>query len=284
MWNTFKHGWEIMEHDQLKRDVRDYWNRASCGTEHTQQEKFSPAYFDEIEEFRYRIEPEIFSFAQFTRFHGKKVLEVGVGAGTDFTQWVRAGALAHGVDLTQEALENVERRLKLYGLQAADLRVADAERLPYEDNRFDLVYSWGVIHHSPDTVRCLDELIRVAKPGGTIKVMIYHRYALFAFYRWVLAALFKGKPWRSLADVIFYDQESVGTKAYTFGEVKKIMRTRPVRVVSMRAPVTNHDLLYYKSKFFRVCAYVAACFLGWHRAGWFMMIELEKSQMQKEKQ
>jgi ubiquinone/menaquinone biosynthesis C-methylase UbiE len=265
-----------MKQEQLKQEVRTYWDKASCGTEHTAKEKHSLAYFDEIEEFRYRIEPEIFSFAQFTRYRDKKILEVGVGAGTDFLQWIRSGAQAHGIDLTQEAIDNVMQRLALYNLAATDLQVADAEKLPYEDNSFDLAYSWGVIHHSPDTMKCLDELIRVTKPGGTIKVMIYNRYSLFALYRWLLAALAKGRPWRSISNVLFHDQESKGTKAYTFKEVRKILRLRPVNLVQLQAPATQHDLLYYKSTFFKFCAYVGACLLGWRRCGWFMMIELRK--------
>jgi ubiquinone/menaquinone biosynthesis C-methylase UbiE len=265
-----------MNNEHLIKEVKDYWNKASCGTEHTTQEKFTQAYFQEIEEFRYSVEPEIFSFAQFTRYHGKKVLEVGVGAGTDFMQWVRAGAQAHGIDLTQEAIDNVEHRLHLEGLQAVDLKVADAEHLPYEDNSFDLVYSWGVIHHSPDTQRCLQEIIRVAKPGGTIKIMIYHRRSLFAFYRWVLAALFKGKPWRSFADVLFYDQESLGTKAYTFKEVKKMLEKHRVEIQQLKATVTQHDLLYYKSKPVQFLAYILACLRGWNKSGFFMTLELKK--------
>ena len=142
----------------LKTDVKAYWNVASCGTEITEKTRYTKAYFEEIEEFRYRIEPEIFSFAQFTRFKDKKMLEVGVGAGTDFLQWVRAGAKAHGIDLTQEAVYNVQERLKLYGLTAEDIKVADAEALPFEDTSFDLVYSWGVIHHSPNTEQCLADV------------------------------------------------------------------------------------------------------------------------------
>lgn len=266
-----------MDDKALKQEVYSYWNRASCGTEYTQQQKFSRAYFEEIEAFRYRIEPEIFSFAQFTRYHGKQVLEVGVGAGTDFLQWVRAGARAHGVDLTHEAIANITHRLALYGLQAEDLRVADAEQLPHADNSFDLVYSWGVIHHSPDPIKCLDEIIRVTKPGGTIKLMMYNRHSLFALYRWLLAGLFKGKPFRTLTDVLFHDQESVGTKAYTRKEIQKILRSRPVVIQQLSAPVTNHDLLYYKSMPYRWLAYTTACILGWRRSGWFMIIELKKS-------
>ncbi len=265
-----------MNNTQLKQEVQKYWNQASCGTEFIKQEKFSPAYFDDIEQFRYTIEPEIFAFAQFTRYHGKKVLEVGVGAGTDFLQWVRAGTHAHGIDLTQEAITNVQERLQLNSLQAQELLVADAEQLPYESASFDLVYSWGVIHHSPNMEQCLNEIIRVTKPGGTIKVMIYNRHSLFAYYRYMLCALFKGKPFQSLSTVLFNHQESLGTKAYTFKEIKTLLKQLPVELITLKAPVTNHDLLYYKNSFFRSCAYAAACLLGWQKSGWFMMIELKK--------
>lgn len=268
-----------MNKEELKDLVTLYWDKASCGTQSTQKEKFSKDYFKEIEAYRYSIESEIFSFAQFTRFHAKKVLEVGIGAGTDFVQWVRAGAHAYGIDLTQEAIDNAAQRLMLEGLRPHDLQVADAEKIPYPDDSFDCVYSWGVIHHSPDTIACLHEIIRVAKPGGTIKLMIYNRHSLFAIYRYILCGLFKGRIFASLEKILFYNQESIGTKAYTAKEIRKILAPLPVIIVSIKAAVTRHDLLFYKSRFFRALAYVAACFAGWNSAGWFMTIELEKKQI-----
>ena len=267
-----------MEHDQaqLKQQVRTYWNQASCGTEFILSPKFSQAYFEDIEQFRYKIEPEIFSFAQFTRFHNKKVLEVGVGAGSDFLQWVRAGAQTYGVDLSEEAIENVQHRLALYGLKAADLTIGDAENLPYPDNSFDLVYSWGVIHHSPNTIKCLEEIVRVTKPGGSIKLMVYNRNSLFAFYRYFKVALLGGKPFKKISSVLYDHQESPGTKAYSFKEIRKIVAVMPVTIVEHKATVSQHDLLYYKSKVFRFFAYAAACLFGWNRVGWFMTIELKK--------
>lgn len=265
-----------MNAEKIKQEVYTYWNRASCGTEHTQHEKFSKEYFEEIERVRYQAEPEIFSFAQFTRFKDKRLLEVGIGAGTDFLQWVRAGTQAHGIDLTEEAVNNVKKRLELYSVAAHEIRVADAENLPYTDNYFDIVYSWGVIHHSPNTMKCLEEIIRVTKPGGQIKVMIYNRHSLFAFYRYLLSAVKRGKPFRSFSDVLFYDQESLGTKAYTFKEIKKVLKNYPVRINQLKATVCNYDLLHTKSKPIRFLAYVAAALLGWNRVGWFMTIELQK--------
>lgn len=266
-----------MDKQTLKQDVKNYWNQASCGTEFINKPKFSSEYFEAIEDFRYRIEPEIFSFAQFTRFRGKKILEVGVGAGSDFLQWVRAGTQAHGIDLTPEAIENVKQRLALYNLQAADLQVADAENLPYDDNSFDLVYSWGVIHHSPDTPKCLSEIVRVTKPGGTIKIMIYNRRSLFAFYRYLACGLFKGKPFKSFKSILYDHQESPGTKAYTFKEAKQMIACNNVALVSLKAHPSAHDLLYYKGKIAKFWAYLLACIFGWNKVGWFMTMELRKN-------
>lgn len=261
---------------EYKDRVRDYWNRASCGTEHTKQKKYSAAYFDDIEFRRYSIEPEIFSFAQFTRYRNKKVLEVGVGAGTDFVQWVRAGAHAHGVDLTQEAITNTRNRLAIEGLTAHHLAVADAETLPFEDNTFDVSYSWGVIHHSPDTFACLQEMIRVTKPGGTIKVMIYNINSLFALYQYIIHGLKKGRIFARWKDIIFNHQESFGTKAYSISEIRKQVSSYPVTIIRLEAPMTSHDLLYYKAEPWKWFASLLGSIAGWRNAGWFMLIELKK--------
>lgn len=261
---------------ELKNNVKKYWEENACGTEFINKEKGSCEYFQAIEDFRYDIESEIFSFAQFTRFHKKKILEVGVGAGTDFLQWARAGAFCYGVDLTHEAIVHAQNRLALEGLQAKDIQVADAEHLPHTDNFFDLAYSWGVIHHSPDTEKCLSELIRVTKPGGIIKIMIYNRRSLFALYRYLQCALFKGKPFQTFKTVLFNHQESPGTKAYTFKEARSMLKGRPVIIAHMSAPATSHDLLYYKGNFWQKCARMLASLWGWQTCGWYLMIEMKK--------
>src|SRR5215475_10913273 len=123
----------------LKAEVKAFWNRRSCDVVFARSEKFSREYFEEIEQWRYEDQPFIHSFAQFTRYHGKKVLEVGFGAGTDFIQWLRAGAIASGIDLTEEALANLSHRIRMYNLPDAEsLQVGDAEDLPLPSNSFDL--------------------------------------------------------------------------------------------------------------------------------------------------
>ncbi len=266
-----------MTESDLKQRVHDYWNDEACGTKFADAEKFSRAYFDEIEDHRYRVEPEIFSFAQFTRFRGQKVLEVGVGAGSDFVQWVRVGAEAYGIDLTEEGVEHVKRRLAAYGLEAKEVRVGDAEEIPYPDDGFDLVYSWGVIHHSPDTVKALEEIIRVTRPGGTMKIMIYNRRSLLVFYKWLVYCLLRGRPHKSFAWFLFHHQESPGTKGYTIGEVRRMLEGYPVRLKAIAAQATSYDLLYSSPAPLRWLATMLACVLGYDRCGFYLTIEMEKA-------
>lgn len=265
--------------DGLKEQVRAYWDRASCGTWAATAAKYSREYFEQIEAERYRLEPEIHAFAQFTRAHGQRVLEVGVGAGTDFLQWVRAGANAVGIDLTREAIDNVSRRLRVYGL-SADVRQADCEQLPFPDNTFDLAYSWGVIHHSPDTLGALDEIVRVLRPGGVGKIMVYNRHSIRALATWLAYAVKRRRPWHSLSRAIWHHMESVGTKAYTTREMRTILATRPVESVQVRSsrtcwdrPLPGHGWREW-AKLALPMAIGQLC--GWGRQGWFLTCQFTK--------
>lgn len=228
----------------LKGQVSVFWNAQSCDTQVGRSEKFSRQYFEEIEAFRYFDQPFIHSFAQFTRYREKKVLEVGFGAGTDFIQWLRAGAIVSGVDLTPEALENVRHRIDAYQLPAPEkIVVADAENLPFEANSFDLGYSFGVLMLAPDSVRALGELVRVVKPGGEIKVMLYNRHSVWGMNQWIKHALLKGRPWKSFGWVFWHFNESIGTKAYTRSELARMLPPLGLRRIRIHTEITAADYL-----------------------------------------
>src|SRR5690606_4310576 len=120
--------------------------------------------------------------------------------GADHEAYARAGAKLYGIDLTPRSIEIVRTRLAQQSLQS-DLRVGDAEMLPFDDNSFDLVYSWGVIHHSPDTAAAAREILRVLKPGGRFRVMIYHKWSLVGAMLWLRYGLARGRPLTTLAEV-----------------------------------------------------------------------------------
>lgn len=122
-----------------------------------------------------------------------------------------------------------------------DLQVADAERLPYPDNSFDLVYSWGVLHHSPNTRKAIMEVYRVLRKGGDAKVMIYHKYSLVGYMLWVRYALLKFKPLTSLSKIYHDRLESPGTKAYSVKEATALFNQ--FEQVEIKATLTHADLL-----------------------------------------
>ena len=206
-----------------KQQVRAYWESLPCGTFAGSGPAGSSAWFEAIEASRYRREPCIHSFAQFSRWRHKEVLEIGCGAGTDTVQFARAGARVTAIDLTGAGVALTRQRLALENL-SGDVREGDAEALPLVANRFDLVYSWGVLHHTPNTARAIEEIHRVLKPGGCCVAMLYGRRSLTAWRLWTKHALRAGKPFRSVADVVRRHVESAGTKAYTRGELGQLFR------------------------------------------------------------
>jgi ubiquinone/menaquinone biosynthesis C-methylase UbiE len=205
----------------LKDRVRTYWQAEPCGTSTSTAEPGTAEFYAEVERRRYELEPFIRGFAAFERRRGERVLEVGVGLGTDFVQFARAGAELTGIDLTDSAVAAVRERLALEGLDA-DLRVADAESLPFADGEFDLVYSWGVLHHTPDTERALAEVRRVLRPGGEAKVMLYSRRSWVALGVWLRYGLLRGAPQKTPTELLATWMESPGTKAYTQRELERL--------------------------------------------------------------
>jgi ubiquinone/menaquinone biosynthesis C-methylase UbiE len=225
-----------------KRRVQEFWEAGPCGAKLVADdvERGSAEFYAELEAERYRLEPFIPGFAEFDRWLGKDVLEVGVGLGSDFVRFARAGARLHGIDLTEAAVALVRRRLELEGL-SAEVTVADAEALPFADESFDLVYSWGVLHHTPDTQRALREVRRVLRPGGEARVMLYARRSWVGLGLWLRHALARGRPWHSLSHVIARHMESPGTKAYTPRELERLFRDAGFASVETVRFLTPYD-------------------------------------------
>jgi len=266
---------------ELKQQVRAYWEKEPCGTRGLSSAD-RKRYFDEVETERYQLEPYIRDFATFERGRGKTLLEVGVGAGTDFINWVRHGAIATGVDLTEEGVRLTRERLELEGLRA-EVRVGDAEQLPFDDESFDLVYSYGVLHHSPDTRAAIAEVRRVLRPGGSALIMIYHVPSWVGFMLWSIHCAAKLRPWKSPRWAIANYLESPGTKAYTVDEARELFLG--FSSVHVRTQLGTGDLLLmrpgakYQRWFHRALWNLyprRAIRLGGNRFGLGMLIEAVK--------
>jgi SAM-dependent methyltransferase len=159
---------------ELKDRVRAFWQAHPCGTRFSDAEIGTREFFERVEAHRYTKEWHIPEAANFAATRGLRVLEIGCGLGTDGAQFALAGADYTGIDLTDASIELAKRKFELSGLPG-EFRIADAENLEFADNSFDLVYSHGVLHHTPDTARAVREIHRVLKPGGRAVVMLYHR-------------------------------------------------------------------------------------------------------------
>jgi SAM-dependent methyltransferase len=160
--------------EELKERVRAFWQAHPCGTKFSDAEIGTPEFFERIEAHRYEKEWHIPTAADFASTRGLRVLEIGCGMGTDGAQFAKAGANYAGIDLTDAAVELARKRFQVSGLKG-EFRIADAERLDFPDASFDLVYSHGVLHHTPDIEAAVREIHRVLKPGGRAIVMLYHR-------------------------------------------------------------------------------------------------------------
>lgn len=158
----------------LKKRVKDFWEAHPCGSRFTAAELGTKDFFELIEVHRYQSERHIPVAAGFASSQGKQVLEIGCGIGTDGVQFAQAGAIYTGVDLTTAAINLAKRNFELRGL-AGIFQTADAEKLDFPDSSFDIVYSHGVLHHTPDTRKAVSEVHRVLRPGGQAIVMLYHR-------------------------------------------------------------------------------------------------------------
>ena len=178
--------------------VRDYWNNRPCNLRHSPEPIGTRAYFDQVEARKYLVEPHIPGFAQYQRWAGQRVLEIGCGLGTDTISFARAGAHVTAVDLSGRSLELARQRAQVFGLQdRVEFVEANAERLSefVPAAPYDLVYSFGVIHHTPHPERVLEQIrTHYMGPRSTVKLMVYNRWS------WkVLAILFReahGAFWR----------------------------------------------------------------------------------------
>jgi ubiquinone/menaquinone biosynthesis C-methylase UbiE len=158
----------------LKERVRAFWQANPCGVKFAEAAPGTRHFYELVEAHRYTKEWHIPLAADFASARGLKVLEIGCGLGTDGAQFAEAGADYTGVDLTDAAIALARKRFELYDLPGS-FRTADAENLDFADESFDLVYSHGVLHHTPDTQKAIDEIHRVLRPGGRAVIMLYHR-------------------------------------------------------------------------------------------------------------
>ena len=209
--------------------VREYWNARPCNIRHSTRAVGTREYFDEVEARKYLVEPHIPGFADFPRWNGKRVLEIGCGIGTDTINFARAGARVTAVDLSENSLDLARRRAEVFGLaDRISFHAADAERLAesIRPEPYDLVYSFGVIHHTPHPENVIAQVRdHFLPPHGEFRLMVYHRSSWKVL--WILLTEGRGAFWKLDELVARNSEAQTGcpvTYTYTPRSVRGLLR------------------------------------------------------------
>jgi len=233
-------------------EVENFWNENLPQSHYTTKEEGTREYYDEIQKVRYNdiyfYLPEL---AGFDKHKNEKVLEVGCGQGTDLLQFAKGGAKVTGIDLVDSGIKKTTDMFKMYGYKV-DLKKANVEDLNcFKDNSFDAVYCFGVLHHTPNTQKGIDEIYRVLKPNGQAKIMMYgkglHYYhKVFRYYLFGMMFLE-----HSLAEVLNIHGENIDA----YCPVVKFYRKRQVRKMfnkftNIKINKVHSPFLYGKMPFF----------------------------------
>jgi 2-polyprenyl-3-methyl-5-hydroxy-6-metoxy-1,4-benzoquinol methylase len=259
--------------------VQSYWDRRPCNIRHSTKALGSREYFDEVERRKYFVEPHIPRFAEFPRWQRKRVLEIGCGIGTDTMNFARNGALVTAVDLSEMSLELARKRAEVFGLaDRIQFYHGSGETLVrvLPPETYDLVYSFGVIHHTPHPDHVLEQIRSYVRPGSIVKIMVYNRYSWKVF--WILMTYGKGRFWRLAEVVARHSEAETGcpvTYTYTKRELRGLLIRHGFRVKEMQAehifPYRISDYVQYryvKEWYFRWLPgplfHVMERRLGWH--------------------
>jgi len=211
-----------------KSKIKKYWETRLPQTWYSDKKLGSREWYNEIEYKRYNVYYEFFpKVAEFEYHSGERVLEVGVGVGTDLVQYAKNGARVSGIDLTKEAIKTTKKNFKLRGLEYDVLKTDDAEKLSFKDNSFDLVCSYGVLHHTPNTDKAIKEVYRVLKPKGKAIVLLYARGWKHYFKRIFVQGVLLGKLFKQGYNNLINNQTEVHggsplTYVYKKKEIKKM--------------------------------------------------------------
>lgn len=229
-----------------REQAQTQWNATACGE--LTGDKNTVEYFLRVEKDRYSQQDWVHDYFNYREFSGKRVLEIGVGQGTDLMQFAKEGAEVFGVDITDNHLELTKCNFVLQKKEV-DLRKADATSLPFPDEYFDCVYSFGVLHHIPEIDKVMTEIQRVLKPGGGVMIALYHKWSAFHIF-WKLLAnglrngwLFS-KGYAGLLATIESGADGVAVKPwvklYSKSEMRRLLKAFEIEDVSIHQLMADH--------------------------------------------
>ncbi len=266
----------IQTGDLYKDEVQNQWDNNPCGSQYVKDaDQHTLPWFLEVEHYRYEeYAPWMAEVMEFSKHRNEKVLEVGAGIGTDHAQFAKHGAIMTDVDLSSGHLALAEENFRLRGLTGRFIH-QDAETLPFPDNAFDVVYSNGVIHHTPNTDHVVREMRRVLRPGGKAIIMVYAENSLHYWRNLVMGlGLRDGMlATHSIGEIMSRTVEMTANDARPLVKVYTKARLRKLFSGFERISITQHQMVAAEVP--SALSWVPLSWLG-RIAGWNLVIKAFK--------
>lgn len=265
--------------------VQQFWDLRPCNIRHSKAKIGSRKYFDEVEERRYCVEPHILQFADFNNYKNKTILEIGCGIGTDTINFARAGAHITAVELSKKSLQMAKKRARVFGLEnKIKFYLSNAEELSrvVPIKSYDLIYSFGVIHHSPHPEKIIEEIKKYCKPTTVIKIMLYYRYSWKVL--WILFKYGKGAFWE--LDKLVADNSEAATGSpvsyvYSKDQARKLLKG--FKIVQLKIdhifPYSIPEYIQYQYKKVWYFRFLPTPIFEWLESyfGWHLLITAKPS-------
>lgn len=251
--------------------IRNYWDNRPCNIRHSDKTIGSIEFFDEVEKKKHFVESHIKKFAEFEKWKDKKVLEIGCGLGTEMVNFAQQGANITTMDLSEKSLELAKKRAEIYNISdQIKFYHGNAEELdkivPIE--RYDLIWSFGVIHHSPHPDRIIECLKKYMDSHTELRIMIYNKISWKVF--WILLRYGKGAFWKLDELIAKYSEAQTGcpvTYTYTRRSIQRLLKGLKIKNISIEHifPYRISDYIQHR--------YMKVWYFKWMPEKWFKWLE-----------
>lgn len=234
---------------ELKHQIKHYWQDKQPNKWYSDRQKYQSdrEYYEAIEKKKYEyFYPHIKLMAEFDQHKNEKILEVGIGMGIDLLQYAKNGAVCYGIDLTEGAIEETKKLFQAFSLNA-DLQVMDAETLQFEDNTFDLVCSFGVLHHTPNTQKAINEIFRVLKPKGKAIILLYSK----SWQHYAIMVGIAGIIGLELLKMSMQELINKYSEAYGFSPLTKLYSKKEIKQMFSSFKDVEISHFHYQNNFFQ---------------------------------
>ena len=264
-----------------KKEASLNWTQHPCGSNYSDKPEFNREYFDQVEKHRYSTHPWLLKCIQSLDVQGKTVLEIGCGMGSDHLMLARKGGLMHAFDLGKRNLELTKHRLNIYGFSTKTVQ-GDGEYLPFADESLDIVYSFGVLHHFPNTQHAVSEIFRVLKPGGKCMVGIYNKNSIYFwwtlfFCQYLLQGRWKTHTLKQHLSLLEYPNNNPNLVVRLYKKKEFLVLFQPFSRLNSYVRHLIPDNFYYLTPLFGQRERPNA-FLDWvgKKFGWYILAEGQK--------